>query len=165
MPGPFLASFAARLAPRFAPEIALARQGAAPRAGRVSLAPGGRHLTFTGRSALRVQLAEGPPVSGHQPSIDAMFRSAVPFGERVSAVLLTGMGRDGAAGLAELREAGARTFAQTEASCVIFGMPRVAGELGAVQHWAAPEAMAELLLGTYAQSGGARPAGCEGAAP
>ncbi len=67
------------------------------------------------------------------PSVDALFRSALPFAPSVAAALLTGMGRDGAQGLAELRRAGARTIAQDEATSVVYGMPRAAAELGAAE--------------------------------
>jgi two-component system chemotaxis response regulator CheB len=76
------------------------------------------------------RLIVGPPVSGHCPSVDCLFRSLVPFGPDVSAALLTGMGRDGAAGLLALRNAGARTIAQNEATSIVYGMPKAARENG-----------------------------------
>ncbi|SEB73914.1 CheB methylesterase domain-containing protein [Rhodobacter sp. 24-YEA-8] len=76
-------------------------------------------------------LASGPPVSGHTPSVDILFQSALSFAPSVTAALLTGMGRDGAAGLLDLRRAGAVTFAQDEASSTVYGMPRAAVEIGA----------------------------------
>lgn len=91
------------------------------------------HLRLRGGSGIRCMISEGPPISGHMPSVDALFQSAVGFAARVIAVLLTGMGRDGAAGLLELRKAGASTIGQDEATSVVYGMPRVAWEMGAVQ--------------------------------
>ena len=75
----------------------------------------------------------GEPVSGHMPSVDVLFSSAVPGAGRAVAALLTGMGRDGAQGLKELRDAGATTFAQDEATSIVYGMPRAAVQLGAAQ--------------------------------
>lgn len=75
----------------------------------------------------------GETVSGHLPSVDALFRSAVPFARQVSCALLTGMGRDGAQGMLELRRAGAATIAQDEATSVVYGMPRAAWEIGAAE--------------------------------
>jgi two-component system chemotaxis response regulator CheB len=80
---------------------------------------------------LRALITPGPPVSGHTPSVDELFHSAVSFAPKVVAVLLTGMGRDGAAGMLALRRAGAETIAQDEASSVVYGMPRAAWESGA----------------------------------
>lgn len=91
------------------------------------------HLHLRGGSGVRCAIAEGAPISGHMPSVDALFQSAVSFASRVIAVLLTGMGRDGAAGLLDLRKAGASTIGQDEATSVVYGMPRVAWEMGAVQ--------------------------------
>lgn len=89
------------------------------------------HLVLRDASRLIAGLDEGPAISGHRPSVDRLFHSAVNIGPHVSAAILTGMGRDGADGLRALRSAGARTLAQDEASCVVYGMPRAAVELGA----------------------------------
>lgn len=91
------------------------------------------HLQLAPNLPLRSELRPGPPISGHTPSIDALFQSAVGFGPNVVAALLTGMGRDGAQGLLELRRSGAVTLAQDEASAVVYGMPKAAVELGAVE--------------------------------
>lgn len=100
--------------------------------GKVFLAASGsHHLVFRRNAPIQCDLHEAPPVSGHRPSVDAMFQSAVPHAKRVVAVLMTGMGRDGAAGLKALKDAGAITGAQDEASSVVYGMPRVATEMGA----------------------------------
>lgn len=91
------------------------------------------HLVLDKSGGLRTRLLEGPPVSGHLPSVDMLFRSATRLGDRVTAVLLTGMGRDGADGMLALRQAGAHTIAQDRASAVVWGMPRAAKENGAAQ--------------------------------
>ena len=104
--------------------------------GTIYFAPGGdRHLMIAkGRSrGNRIVLRQGDPISGHRPSVDALFTSAASaLGAKATGVLLTGMGQDGAKGLLEMSKAGAFTIAQDEASCVVFGMPRKAIELGAV---------------------------------
>lgn len=103
--------------------------------GHVCVAAGSPgHLRLRAGNPVKVSLEAGPLISGHLPSVDALFRSAVPFASQVVAVLLTGMGRDGAEGLLELRRAGAVTIGQNEATSVVYGMPRAAWELGAVQH-------------------------------
>ena len=80
-------------------------------------------------------LIEGAPVNGHRPSVDVMFKSVAKLaGRKAVGVILTGMGRDGAAGLLEMNKAGASTIGQNEKSCVVYGMPRVAHEIGAVDH-------------------------------
>ena len=100
--------------------------------GEVVVAPGvSEHLLLTPADR-RLILRAGPPVGGHRPSVDRLFQSAVPLGANVTAALLTGMGRDGAEGLLALRKAGAMTIAQDKESSVVYGMPRVAAELGAV---------------------------------
>lgn len=137
MPEPFLASFAARLNPLVAPRVSLAKEGTPLRTGEVYIAPGGAyHLNLTGATEPTVTLQAGPPVSGHRPSVDSMFLSAHHLAPRLVACLLTGMGRDGAEGMRVLRAAGAKTLGQSKETCVVFGMPRVAGELGGVEKWA-----------------------------
>lgn len=104
------------------------------------------HLELTGREHATIDLRMGPRVSGHRPSVDAMFQSATRFGDNVVAALLTGMGRDGAEGLLALRKAGATTFAQDEETSVVYGMPRVAWEIGAVGRRLSINAMGPALL-------------------
>ena len=101
--------------------------------GTVYLAPGGdRHMLVSGAKTPHIKLRPGDPVSGHRPSVDALFHSvATAFGRHAVGILLTGMGADGAQGLLAMAKAGARTIAQDEASCTVFGMPRVAISLGA----------------------------------
>ena len=109
--------------------------GAALKPGTVYIAPGGElHLEIAGRTSFACALKPGTLVNGHCPSVDRLFSSmARAMGPRAVGVLLTGMGRDGAQGLLEMRQAGARTFAQDEATSVVYGMPRAALELGAVE--------------------------------
>lgn len=122
------------LARRCQAEVAQAETGLAMKAGRICLAGGtDGHLHLSQAGGLSCLVQRGPATSGHMPSIDELFLSAVPLGARVMAVLLTGMGRDGATGLLSLRRAGAATIGQDEASSVVYGMARVAFEMGAVQ--------------------------------
>ena len=101
---------------------------------------------MSSRAPLRLRMKEGPDISGHTPSVDALFTSAVPYGKDIVATILTGMGQDGARGLLELRKAGAKTFAQDEKSSVVYGMPRVAWEMGAAQQQIPLARMAGTLL-------------------
>jgi two-component system, chemotaxis family, protein-glutamate methylesterase/glutaminase len=135
MPETFTATFAARLDSLCAVEVREARDGDAVQPGRVLIAPGNRHLRLRRRGAgYAVEVADGPLVSRHRPSVDVLFRSvAEAAGPSAVGALLTGMGVDGAEGLLEMRTAGARTIAQDEASCVVFGMPKEAIALGAAQ--------------------------------
>ncbi|MBC6981620.1 chemotaxis response regulator protein-glutamate methylesterase [Caulobacter sp. 17J80-11] len=134
MPATFTKSFAQRLDRASAAHVTEAVEGAPLETGRVYLAPGGHtHLEITSGAHPRCRLVPADPVNGHRPSVDVMFNSAAKHGPRVVAALLTGMGRDGAQGLLALKEKGARTIGQDEASCVVYGMPRAAFELGAVE--------------------------------
>lgn len=147
MPAPFLSSFAARLDPLVQPKVKLAEDGEPIETGKVLVAPGGDfHVNLSAGPIVRAVLTNAPPMSGHRPSVDSMFKSAIPIADRVVATILTGMGKDGAAGLAELKLNGAKTFGQSSESCVVFGMPRVAGEFGAVSEWAAAEDLSGKLL-------------------
>lgn len=133
MPESFLASFAQRLDNRIAPGVALARDGEVLEQGRVYLAPGGdSHLRLAPGLHLACQLHRGPKRSSHRPSVDELFESAQGVAAGIVAVMLTGMGRDGAEGMLGLKRAGSYCIAQDQASSVVWGMPRVAAELGAV---------------------------------
>jgi len=103
--------------------------------GRVLIAPGDSHMEVRGLNGNRcVVLTQAPPLNHHRPSVDVLFRSAAKYGAKhVVGVLLTGMGSDGAQGLLDLRQGGARTIAQDEESSVVYGMPAEAVRLGAVQ--------------------------------
>jgi two-component system chemotaxis response regulator CheB len=134
MPEMFTRAFAERLDGLVRPEVREAADGDSVAPGVVLIAPGNRHLLLR-RSGARyfVQVRDGPRVNRHRPSVDVMFRSvAQTAGSNAVGLILTGMGGDGAKGLLEMKGAGARTFAQDEASCVVYGMPKVAVELGAV---------------------------------
>lgn len=133
MPEGFTAAFAKRLAASSRVEVKEAAYGDAITPGRVLIAPGNRH-TLVRRSGDKcyVQVTGGPLVSRHRPSADVLFRSvAQSAGANAVGVILTGMGDDGAEGLGEMRQAGAHTIAQDEASCVVFGMPKEAIARGA----------------------------------
>lgn len=135
MPQTFTKSFAERLNRLCAPQVQEATDGARLEIGRIYLAPGGeRHMVVANPHAPAIRLIEKPPVNGHRPSVDVLFDSVAELaGRNAVGVILTGMGRDGATGLLKMRHAGARTIGQNERSCVVYGMPRVAFELGAVE--------------------------------
>lgn len=152
MPATFTKSFAARLDRLCAPQVTEAEDGDELAPGRIYIAPGGaRHLEIT--SDGDCSLREGDLVTGHRPSVDILFRSvAASRGAAAVGVILTGMGKDGAQGLAAMRTAGARTFGQDEASCVVYGMPRAAFELGAVERQAPLGDLSKLILNACAHS-------------
>ena len=133
MPAGFTGGFAKRLDGLSRIEVKEAQDGDALFAGRALIAPGGRHLLIErGAGGYRARVIDGPLVARHRPSVDVLFRSVAQVaGRDATGVLLTGMGDDGATGLKELRDAGAETIAQDEASCVVFGMPRAAIQRGA----------------------------------
>jgi two-component system, chemotaxis family, protein-glutamate methylesterase/glutaminase len=135
MPSPFTRSFARRLDGLTGAKIAEAEDGAPIEVGRVYLAPGTlTHLEAAGGAHPRCRLSNHEQVNGHRPSVDVLFQStAKAFGPRAVGVILTGMGRDGASGLLAMRRAGASTLGQNEASSVVYGMPKVAFEIGAVE--------------------------------
>ena len=135
MPEAFLKSFSQRLDQTMAPRILTAQEGMPVCKGHVYFAPGGEtHLQVTGKVNPVFHLHEAPSVSGHRPSIDVMMMSVVAaFGHHCVGVQLTGMGRDGARGLLAIREAGGRTFGQDENSSSIYGMAKVAKDIGAVE--------------------------------
>ena len=128
MPEGFTASFARRLATVTGLEVREARNGDSVVPGRVLIAPGHRHLLLSRSGARYVAwVKNGPRVNQHRPSVDVMFRSvAKAAGSNAIGVILTGMGRDGAEGLRDMRIAGAATVAQDKASCVVFGMSKEA---------------------------------------
>lgn len=135
MPSTFTKSFAERLNRLCAPVVEEASDGARLQIGKIYLAPGGeRHLQVVNPSAPSCRLLDRDPVNGHRPSVDVLFDSVAEVaGRNAVGAILTGMGRDGAAGLLKMRHAGARTIGQNEKTCVVYGMPRVAYELGAVE--------------------------------
>ena len=135
MPEKFTAAFAARLDGLCRIEVREAQNNDRVVPGRALIAPGGRHMLLKRSGAQYfVEVVDGPLVNRHRPSVDVMFRSvAKSAGVNALGVIMTGMGDDGAAGLAEMRNAGARTLAQDEDSCVVFGMPKEAIKRGGVE--------------------------------
>lgn len=124
-------SLARLLDDQCAAKVRLAEHPSPLKRGEIILGAGiKKHLVLTPDRPVQAVLEEGAPVLGHQPSVDALFQSALPMASRAVAALLTGMGRDGAAGLTLLRQAGAITIAQDEATSIVYGMPRVAMEMG-----------------------------------
>jgi two-component system chemotaxis response regulator CheB len=148
MPEVFTAAFAQRLNQTCRIEVREAADGDRIVDGRALIAPGNRHVIVRRDGAeYRVELNDGPLVSRHKPSVDVLFRSvAQAAGSNAIGVILTGMGSDGAAGLLEMREAGAFTIAQDEASSVVFGMPREAIACDAVQEIHSLREMAPAIL-------------------
>lgn len=134
MPEKFTASFAARLNGLCEIDVFEARDGQRVVPGRALIAPGGRHMSLRRSGAqYYVEVADGPVVNRHRPSVDVLFRSVAKYaGRNALGVIMTGMGDDGARGLKEMHDAGARTIAQDEETCVVFGMPKEAIKLGAV---------------------------------
>jgi two-component system, chemotaxis family, protein-glutamate methylesterase/glutaminase len=134
MPENFTKAFAIRLDGICKISVKEAQDGDTIIRGRALIAPGNHHLLLKRSGAqYYVEIKDGPLVSRHRPSVDVLFRSAARYaGKNAVAVIMTGMGDDGAKGMLELKQAGAFTIAQDEKSCVVFGMPQEAIKLGAV---------------------------------
>jgi len=134
MPETFTGAFAARLHKLCEMDVKEARDGDRVIDGRVLIAPGGQHMQLVRSGAQYVvSVRDGPLVNRHKPSVDVLFKSVAHCaGRNAVGVILTGMGDDGARGLLEMRQAGAATAGQDEATCVVYGMPRMAARLGAV---------------------------------
>ena len=153
MPEHFTAAFAERLNGLCQIEVREARHNDRVMAGRALIAPGGKHMLLRRNGAqYHVEVVDGPLVNRHRPSVDVLFRSVAKCaGANALGVIMTGMGDDGAAGLLEMRKAGAQTVGQDEASCVVYGMPKEAVKRGAVAKVVpldaiAREIQAQLLL-------------------
>lgn len=148
IPAYFSKAFADRLDTLCAFDVHEAVDGERLRNGQAVIAPGGWHMALRwSGDHYAVQLRQGPAVWHQRPAVDVLFHSAAACAGRAAvAGILTGMGRDGAEGMLKLKEAGARTFAQDEESCVVFGMPRVAIELGAAEQVVSLEDMPRVLL-------------------
>jgi two-component system chemotaxis response regulator CheB len=155
MPEAFTRSFADRLNKLCKITVKEAGHGERVLPGHVFIAPGHSHLMLKRSGANYVtELSQAEPVNRHRPSVDVLFRSAANFaGRNAIGVILTGMGKDGAAGMLEMRRAGAHTFAQDEASCVVFGMPREAVAIGAVDEVVPLQDMAQRVLARIAPAG------------
>jgi two-component system chemotaxis response regulator CheB len=147
MPEGFTDMFARRLDELCSLRVKEAQSGDMLQAGRVLVCPGSRHIKVK-RLAMGdvVMLNEEPRVNGHRPSVDVLFHSvAEEFGSHAVAVLMTGMGDDGAEGLGAVKKAGGMTIAQSEESCVVFGMPRVAIERGYAMRVVALDVLSSTL--------------------
>lgn len=148
MPESFTPAFAKRLDGLCLPRVVEALAGDAVVPGTVYIAPGHSHMELRKAAAgYVIELFKSPPVNRHRPSVDVLFLSAAALlGRNAIGVLLTGMGKDGAPGLLAMKRAGARTFAQDEPSCVVFGMPREAILLGGADEVVALDQMASRVL-------------------
>lgn len=151
MPATFTRSFAKRLDDSCLASVKEAEDGDEVQPGRVLLAPGNRHMVLR-RDGARycVRVKDGPYINYQKPSVDVLFRSVARYaGKNAVGVILTGMGSDGAQGLKYMRDAGAGTIAQDEKSCVVFGMPKVAINMGAAMFvlplWDIPEKVISLI--------------------
>jgi two-component system, chemotaxis family, protein-glutamate methylesterase/glutaminase len=148
MPARFTTAFANRLNKECEMTVSEARHSDEVQAGHVYIAPGSHHLELARMGNHFIcSLSDAPPVSGHRPSVDVLFRSAArTVGAAGIGVILTGMGKDGAEGMLELRSAGAMTLGQDEESSLIYGMPRAAFERGAVVRQHPLSHMADAIL-------------------
>jgi len=148
MPPGFTKSFAQRLNGLCRITVKEAEHGERVLPGHAYIAPGHAHLLLARSGANYIaHLSDDPPVNRHRPSVDVLFRSAAQHaGKNAVGVILTGMGRDGAAGLLEMKKAGAYTLAQDEASCIVFGMPREAIALGAADEIASLPEMSRRVM-------------------
>lgn len=152
MPPGFTKSFAQRLDNLCKIDVKESEGGERILPGHAYLAPGHSHLQLVRSGAnYMTQIDQGPPVNRHRPSVDVLFHSAaVHAGKNAVGVILTGMGKDGALGMLEMKNAGAYNFAQDEASCVVFGMPREAIAVGATHEVGALHALPGMVLGYLA---------------
>ncbi len=148
MPAGFTAAFSKRLNSLCEVEVKEAQHGDPVLRGHVLIAPGDKHMLLERQGArYQVAIKDGPPVSRHRPSVDVLFRSAArAAGRNAMGVIMTGMGDDGARGLLEMKEAGAVTVAQDEASSIVFGMPKEAIARGAAQKIMALEHIAREIM-------------------
>lgn len=135
MPAGFTESFAKRLNELSDVEVAEAKDGDVISKGKVLIAPGDYHMVIRREGGqYKVKLGTGDKVSGHRPSVDVLFNSVSKYaGANAIGVILTGMGSDGAKGLLQMKNSGAHTIGQNEKSCIVYGMPKVANDIGAVE--------------------------------
>ncbi|CAN7627191.1 MULTISPECIES: protein-glutamate methylesterase/protein-glutamine glutaminase [Duganella] len=155
MPEGFTTSFAKRLNSLCKISVQEAQGNERVLPGHAYIAPGHSHLYLTRSGAnYMTRIDQAEPVNRHRPSVDVLFRSAAQCaGKNAVGVILTGMGKDGAAGMLEMKGAGAYNFAQDEASCVVFGMPREAIAIGAAHEVGALQALPGMVLGYLAAHG------------
>jgi two-component system chemotaxis response regulator CheB len=156
MPEGFTSSFAKRLDSLCKISVSEAQGNERVLPGHAYIAPGHSHLLLARSGAnYMTRLEQSEPVNRHRPSVDVLFRSAAQAaGKNAMGVILTGMGKDGAQGMLEMKNAGATNFAQDEASCVVFGMPREAIAIGAAHEVGALTALPGMVLGHLAAQGG-----------
>lgn len=149
MPPVFTKSFAQRLDGISAMNVVEAQNNDELVSGRAMIAPGGLHMIVNESSnKLHVTIKDGPPINRHKPSVDVLFRSAAnTLGANAVGVILTGMGDDGARGMKEMHTSGAFTIAQDEETSVVFGMPRVAIEMGGIDKVLPIQSIAEFVMG------------------
>ena len=149
MPAEYTASLAERLNRLSQMSVKEAQNGDRVISGQVLIAPGGlQHMKVQRYGGqFRIKLIDGPPVSSHRPSVDVLFQSvARAVGKNAAAVLMTGMGKDGASGLLEIRNAGGRTFVQDEKTSVVWGMPKVAWQMNAAEAMVALEQIPRTII-------------------
>lgn len=148
MPESFTASFARRLDNLCAPKVIESQGHEMVEPGTVYVAPGHSHLQIRrGATGYMTELLSTPPVNRHRPAVDVLFDSAAAVvGRQAVGIIMTGMGKDGAQGLLRMRQAGARTLGQDEASCVVYGMPREAFLIGAVEEQCSLDDLARRAL-------------------
>ena len=151
MPEGYTERFASRLSRDCAMTIVEAKDGDTLEFGHAYIAPGTHHMQIVkrlGASQYTIELDKGPAVSGHRPSVDVMFSSiaASASHSKVVSAMLTGMGRDGAEGMLKLRGKGHMTFGQNRETCVVYGMPKAAFEIGAVQHELPLDGIANAIM-------------------
>jgi two-component system chemotaxis response regulator CheB len=153
MPPIFTRSFADRLADTTQLDVREAVDGDLLVPGCVLIAPGGKQMTIRASGGVkRVEIREAPRVNGHCPSVDVLFHSVVEaVGRSAVGVLLTGMGSDGAQGLLAMKNAGATTLVQSQEDCVVFGMPKVAIDLGAADEVVSLKQMSARMLAAAAR--------------
>ena len=156
MPEHFTGAFASRLNQLCRLQVVEASDGLPLKSGMCAIAPGGKHMFLKrGPAGYAASIKDGPPVNRHKPSVDVLFRSAVgAAGPNSVAVIMTGMGDDGAKGMKDLHDAGAFTVAQDEESCTVYGMPKAAMMLGAVDRSLALDKIAPLLIGLHTKGQG-----------
>ena len=155
MPESFTGSFAARLNGLCLPKVIEAKGGEVVVPGTVYVAPGHSHLAIRRSGAgYLTELLKTAPVNRHRPSVDVLFDSAAEsVGRNAIGVILTGMGKDGAQGLLRMRKAGARTFGQDEGSCVVYGMPREAALIGAIDEVVSLSELSKRVLAALGKVG------------
>jgi two-component system chemotaxis response regulator CheB len=148
MPEKFTGAFAERLNSLCQIEVREAKTGDRVIPGRALVAPGGRHMLIKRSGAqYHVEVVDGPPVSRHRPSVDVLFRSVAKCaGKNALGIIMTGMGDDGAKGMKEMHDMGAKTLAQDEETCVVYGMPKEAVKLGAVDRNVALHNIAQEIV-------------------